>query len=88
MESIIREAKAYEYKGKGIFEPSINIKEYLFKVIGKKGPITRSDMVRETGIPRTTIYDVLVKLMLEGFVRKFSLPSKKRGRPFVYYEVV
>jgi len=78
--------KAHEYKGRGMFEPAINIKEYLFKIIADKGPITRSELTKETGIPRTTIYDTIVKLMLDEQIKKYSVPSKKRGRPRVFYE--
>ncbi|HUX98618.1 MAG TPA: hypothetical protein VMV49_03635 [Candidatus Deferrimicrobium sp.] len=78
---------SFAYKGRGIFEPAINIKEYLFRLIIDKGPITRSELTKETGIPRTTIYDTIVKLMLDEQIKKFSVPSKKRGRPRVFYEV-
>ncbi|MHA1651902.1 MAG: hypothetical protein ACTSYB_17050 [Candidatus Helarchaeota archaeon] len=78
----------YKYKGRGTFEPSINIKDYLFRIIAEKGPITRSELKDLTGIPRTTIYDTIVKLMLDEQIRKFSVPSKKRGRPRVFYEAI
>ncbi|MHA1265687.1 MAG: hypothetical protein ACTSRS_10695 [Candidatus Helarchaeota archaeon] len=77
----------FVYKGRGAFEPAINIKEYLFKIIAERGPITRSELTAQTGIPRTTIYDTIVKLMLNEQIRKFSVPSKKRGRPRVFYEI-
>ncbi|MHA1129301.1 MAG: hypothetical protein ACTSQI_20155 [Candidatus Helarchaeota archaeon] len=76
----------YKYKGRGSFEPAINIKEYLSKLIADKGPLTRSDLSNLTGIPRTTIYDTIVKLMLDKQIQKYSVPSKKRGRPRVFYE--
>ena len=81
-------AITHEYKGRGTFEPAINIKEYLFKIIAEKGPITRSELKNLTGIPRTTIYDTIVKLMLDEQIKKFSVPSKKRGRPRVFYEII
>ncbi len=76
----------YKYKGRGSFEPAINIKEFLFKIIAEKGPITRSELKNLTGIPRTTIYDTIVKLMLDEKIKKYSVPSKRRGRPRVFYE--
>ncbi|TFG05457.1 MAG: hypothetical protein EU536_01775 [Promethearchaeota archaeon] len=82
------EKSAFEYKGRGVFEPIINIKEYLFRTIADKGPITRSELTKETGIPRTTIYDTIVKLTLDEQIRKFSVPSKRRGRPRVFYEII
>jgi predicted ArsR family transcriptional regulator len=78
----------HAYKGRGVFVPAVNIKEYLYGIIKEKGPITRKEMTNHTGIPRTTIYDTIVKLMLDEKVRKYSVPSKKRGRPRVFYEVV
>ncbi len=80
-------SNAFAYKGRGAFEPTINIKEYLFKIIADKGPITRSQLTGMTGIPRTTIYDTIVKLMLDEQIRKYAVPSKKRGRPRVFYEI-
>ncbi len=87
MDDSTEKNSAFTYKGRGLFEPAINIKEYLFKLIANKGPITRSELTKETGIPRTTIYDTIVKLMLDEQIRKYSVPSKKRGRPRVFYEV-
>jgi hypothetical protein len=52
------------------------------------GPITRSELVQITKIPRTTIYDTIVKLMLDKKVRKYSVPSRRRGRPRVFYELI
>lgn len=77
-----------EYKGKGVFEPARNIKEYLYKTIAKNQPITRPELVKITGIPRTTIYDSLIKLILAEEVKKYSVHNKKRGRPRIFYEVV
>lgn len=87
MDKLGNKAALYEYKGRGAFEPAINIKEYLFRLIAEKGPITRSDLTYMTGIPRTTIYDTIVKLMLDEHIKKYSIPSKKRGRPRVFYEI-
>lgn len=81
------EGLAFQYKGRGIFFPPINIKDYLFRIVSSKGPISRRDLVKATGIPRTTIYDVLVKLMLDERIQKFSIPLRHRGRPRVYYKV-
>jgi predicted ArsR family transcriptional regulator len=87
MEKPSEKTAPFEYKGRGIFEPSTNIKEYLFKIIAKQGPITRSDLTKSTGIPRTTIYDTIVKLMLDEQIRKYAVPSKRRGRPKIFYEI-
>ena len=87
MERSSEKTAPFEYKGRGIFEPTINIKEYLFKIIANQGPITRSDLTKSTGIPRTTIYDTIVKLMLDEQIKKYAVPSKRRGRPKIFYEI-
>ncbi len=55
MDDSAEKKSACTYKGWGFFEPAINIKEYLLRLITKKGPITWSELTIETGIPRTTI---------------------------------
>ena len=76
-----------QYRGRGIITPPINMQEWIFQIIDRDGPITRSEIVKETGIPRTTIYDIVVKLILNERVRQYSVPSGGRGRPQVFYEV-
>ena len=50
-------------------------------------PSTRKDLCKKTGIPRTTVYDALTRLILKKFVRKYSTPSKSKGRPKVFYRI-
>jgi len=56
-------------------------------VLQKFGPVTRSMIVEITGLPRTTLYDSLIRLILKGFVRKFTEERNQRGRPKVYYQL-
>ncbi|MHA2074978.1 MAG: helix-turn-helix domain-containing protein [Candidatus Hodarchaeales archaeon] len=51
-------------------------------------PATRMELCAKTGIPRTTIYDALTRLILKKVVIKYSNPSTSKGRPKVYYRVV
>ncbi len=88
MDDSAEKKSAFTYKGRGLFEPAINIKEYLLKLITNKGPITRSELTKETGIPRTTIYDTITKMLLDEQIRKYSVPSKRKGRPRVFYEIL
>jgi len=74
-------AKAANIK-KGIQE------EELLQILKEKGPLTRTELMEITGIPRTTLYDKLVKLILKGKVKKVPVKGNGRGRPKVYYEVV
>lgn len=77
----------YEYKGKGVLESSINIKDYLLKIITERGPISRHGLNQITRIPLTTLYDVLVKLIINNQITKFSEFTRKRGRPRILYKV-
>ncbi len=85
---MIQDLKTFSYKGRGVFEPGIDIKEFLFQIIEKSGPITRGEIKELTTIPRTTIYDTIVKLILLKKIKKFTVSNKKRGRPKVYYKVI
>ena len=51
-------------------------------------PATRMDLCEKTGIPRTTIYDSLARLIIKKVVIKYSNPSISKGRPKIYYKVV
>jgi len=77
----------YEYLGGGIVSPSISLEEYLLKTL-QEGPMTRGELSAATGIPRTTLYDTLVKLIMQDRVEKFSSNKRKRGRPNVYYRLI
>ncbi|MFW9882358.1 MAG: helix-turn-helix domain-containing protein [Candidatus Thorarchaeota archaeon] len=50
-------------------------------------PATRMEICKLTGIPRTTIYDSLDRLILKRMVVKYSISSRHRGRPKVYYKI-
>ena len=50
-------------------------------------PTTRTELCKKTGIPRTTIYDALDRLILKKIVIKFSTPRKTKGRPKVFYRI-
>ncbi len=58
----------------------------LIKTLRDEGPLTRRDLVKELKIPRTTIYDNLVKLQKRKLIEKFSRTDGKRGRPLIFWE--
>lgn len=64
-----------------------DLKEFLINLLNKHGPLSRNQMVDLTGIPRTTLFDALDKLILEERVEKYKLKLNKKGRPVVYYEI-
>lgn len=76
------------YKGRGKLKPQMRMEDYLYGIIMKKGPITRDKLRVLTGIPRTILYDTIVKLMMDNKLEKYTVFNKSRGRPLVYYKVI
>jgi predicted ArsR family transcriptional regulator len=64
-----------------------DLKELVTDLLKNQGPLTRGEMVDITGIPRTTLFDTLDKLILSGKVDKYKMKLAKKGRPTVYYEI-
>lgn len=59
----------------------------VLNILKQQGPITRAQLVKKTGIPRSTLYDSLFRLILKGLAQKY--PDKahtSRGRPQVFFE--
>jgi len=69
---------------KEFFSP---IQYNLIKTLKDEGPLTRRDLVKELKIPRTTIYDNLVKLQKRRLIEKFSRTDGKRGRPLIFWKI-
>ena len=63
------------------------VEEVVFGALYEHGSVTRMKLVEITGLPRTTVYDSLTRLILKGFVRKFDENRNHRGRPKVYYQL-
>lgn len=59
----------------------------VLSTLFKKGSLTRDEMVKATGIARSTLYDSLTRLTLKGKVTKFSEKSTNPGRPKVYFRL-
>ncbi len=59
----------------------------LIKILQVNGPMTRRDLVNQLKVPRTTIYDNLVKLQKQKVIEKFSRNNGKRGRPLVFWKI-
>ena len=71
-------------ESKEFFSP---IQYNLIKTLKNGGPLTRRDLVKELKIPRTTIYDNLVKLQKRRLIEKFSRTDGKRGRPLIFWKI-
>jgi predicted ArsR family transcriptional regulator len=61
--------------------------ETLILELLSDGPLTRGDIVKKTGIPRTTIYDALKSLIKEKYVKAYPIyiAERKRGRPKIAF---
>ena len=59
----------------------------LIKILQVNGPMTRKDLVNQLRVPRTTIYDNLVKLQKQKVIEKFTRNNGRRGRPLVFWKI-
>ena len=64
------------------------IQNNILKALQRDGPATRGALVDELKVPRTTIYDNLLKLQQKRMIEKFSRNSGKRGRPIVFWKLI
>ncbi|MHA1225758.1 MAG: helix-turn-helix domain-containing protein [Candidatus Hodarchaeales archaeon] len=69
------------------FYPINKTDQKVLETLIEIGPSTRMELCRKTGIPRTTIYDSLTRLILSRKVSKYSIPNKSKGRPRVFYKI-
>ena len=53
----------------------------------KLGPSTRRDLVDFLNLPRTTVYDNLIKLQKQKLVERFTRNNGKVGRPLVMWKL-
>ncbi len=76
---------AFVYGEEKLDMKQVPIEEFLVKILLEKGPITRSTLASLTNMPRTTLYDILAKLIMKGQVEKKPVRTKKRGRPKILF---
>jgi predicted NBD/HSP70 family sugar kinase len=55
--------------------------DLIIKVVTRRGPSTRSDLVRHTGLTKTTIADHVRSLLERGVLRESDSTVRMRGRP-------
>ena len=65
-----------------------DVKTNITTLLRDEGALTRGDITLKTGIPRTTVYDTLMNLLISGVVEKYVERNGRRGRPSVYYQLV
>jgi predicted ArsR family transcriptional regulator len=66
------------------------IEEQLISLLKDEGPLFREQLKRRMGLPRTTIYEGLAKLMARGEVKSFPFYATEklaRGRPPVLFSL-
>jgi predicted ArsR family transcriptional regulator len=66
------------------------IEERLIGLLKDGGPLLRDQLVKRMGIPRTTIYEGLAKLIARGEAKKFPFYASeklRRGRPPVLFSL-
>jgi predicted ArsR family transcriptional regulator len=66
----------------------LDTKNAITDLLKEKGALTRGDITTLTGIPRTTVYDTLMNLLLSGAIEKYVERNGRRGRPSVFYQLV
>jgi predicted ArsR family transcriptional regulator len=64
-----------------------DVKRFIVGLLRDHGPLTRGDITSRSRIPRTTVYDTLVNLVLSGTVDKYVDHNGRRGRPSVFYQL-
>ena len=59
--------------------------DIVLSILQKQGPKTRAELVSITNIPRSTLYDSLLRLILKEKVLKYSEKPDGPGRPKVFF---
>ena len=59
--------------------------EIVLNILQKNGPKTRQELVNITSIPRSTLYDSLLRLILKEKVIKYSEKPDGPGSPKVFF---
>ncbi len=60
----------------------------LFEILKAYGPLSRPELVQLTGVPRSTIYDSLERLILKGLVAQYSERKSPVGRPTTIFDAI
>ncbi|TFG10207.1 MAG: MarR family transcriptional regulator [Promethearchaeota archaeon] len=69
-------------------DPLTPIQLRLIEFLKINGSRTRRELVNQLKIPRTTLYDNLLKLQKQRIVEKYAKNNGKRGRPVVYWKII
>ena len=67
---------------------TLDTKHSITDLLKEKGALTRGEITSLTKIPRTTVYDTLMNLLISGVIEKYVERNGRRGRPSVFYQLV
>jgi len=66
----------------------VKIEDYLLEILSLFGSLSREQLVKYTNIPRTSIYDILVKLINQKKITTEHLHNgKSKGRPITLFKI-
>ncbi len=65
-----------------------SIDKEILKILSEEGAKSRPNLVKRTGIPRTTVFDALSRLNVLGLIEELSLYERgKKGRPTKVFQI-
>ena len=64
------------------------IDNVIFEILKAYGPLSRSELVQLTDIPRSTIYDSLQRLITKGFAVQYPEKINPTGRPITLFDAL
>ena len=67
--------------------PSKQLDKAIYALLQREGPLNLNSILTTLERPQSTIYDVLLRLQLLGFVEKEWIHTGKVGRPAVLYHI-
>ncbi len=70
------------------FDVSHKLQSELLINLLKYGDLIRDELVAMSEWSRTYIYQQLMNLGKMGYVKKYTKPNNKKGRPLVYFSVI
>ena len=67
---------------------TIQLDQSIYTILESKGPITRGELAKITGIARSTLYDSLSRLIIKKRAKKESNAEHiTRGRPKIFFDI-
>lgn len=66
----------------------VKIEDYLMELLTIYGALSREQLVKYTNLPRTSIYDILAKLMKQNKIAIEHIHNgKSQGRPITIFKI-